>query len=114
MDYQVQSIIKASISTPSKDTVSQATSAVRSLSNHDPHTCQLSCLGHHGHNPALSSVSSSLIGANGRAIAGPVTLAYTFGLRHALDADHIAAIDNVSRKLVALGQTPGTVGTFFR
>jgi high-affinity nickel-transport protein len=51
---------------------------------------------------------------NDRAIAGPVTLAYTFGLRHALDADHIAAIDNVSRKLVALGQTPGTVGTFFR
>jgi len=56
---------------------------------------------------------------------GPVALAYTFGLRHALDADHIAAIDNVGyplaladlqvcRKLVALGQTPGTVGTFFR
>jgi len=28
-------------------------------------------------------------------LVGPVTLAYTFGLRHALDADHIAAIDNV-------------------
>lgn len=56
----------------------------------------------------------SLWRPNDRAIAGPVVLAYTFGLRHALDADHIAAIDNVSRKLVALGQTPGTVGTFFR
>jgi hypothetical protein len=32
---------------------------------------------------------------------GPVALAYTFGLRHALDADHIAAIDNV-RFLMAL------------
>lgn len=34
-------------------------------------------------------------GSNDRTLAGPVALAYTFGLRHALDADHIAAIDNV-------------------
>ena len=32
---------------------------------------------------------------NDSTLVGPVTLAYTFGLRHALDADHIAAIDNV-------------------
>lgn len=33
--------------------------------------------------------------SNDRILVGPVALAYTFGLRHALDADHIAAIDNV-------------------
>jgi nickel/cobalt transporter (NiCoT) family protein len=40
-------------------------------------------------------------------------LAYTFGLRHAVDADHIAAIDNVTRKLMQDGQRPVTVGFFF-
>ncbi len=40
-------------------------------------------------------------------------MAYVFGLRHALDADHIAAIDNVTRKLVAEKQRPLTVGLFF-
>ena len=39
--------------------------------------------------------------------------AYVFGLRHAFDADHIAAIDNTTRKLVADGQRPVTVGLFF-
>jgi high-affinity nickel-transport protein len=40
-------------------------------------------------------------------------LAYVFGLRHALDADHIAAIDNTTRKLMHDGQEPLTVGLFF-
>lgn len=40
-------------------------------------------------------------------------LAYLFGLRHALDADHIAAIDNVTRKLRQSGQKPVAVGFFF-
>jgi high-affinity nickel-transport protein len=40
-------------------------------------------------------------------------LAYGFGLRHAVDADHIAAIDNVTRKLMQDGQRPVTVGLFF-
>ncbi|HEX9167532.1 MAG TPA: hypothetical protein VF886_01205 [Roseiarcus sp.] len=37
-------------------------------------------------------------------------LAYTFGLRHAFDADHIAAIDNVTRKLMQEGKRPVAVG----
>jgi high-affinity nickel-transport protein len=40
-------------------------------------------------------------------------LAYTFGLRHAVDADHIAAIDNTTRKLMREGQRPVGVGLFF-
>ncbi|MCL9685295.1 HoxN/HupN/NixA family nickel/cobalt transporter [Legionella maioricensis] len=40
-------------------------------------------------------------------------LAYTFGLRHAVDADHIAAIDNVTRKLMQEGKQPVSVGLFF-
>jgi high-affinity nickel-transport protein len=40
-------------------------------------------------------------------------IAYGFGLRHAVDADHIAAIDNVTRKLMQDGKRPITVGLFF-
>jgi high-affinity nickel-transport protein len=40
-------------------------------------------------------------------------LAYTFGLRHAFDADHISAIDNTTRKLLAEGRRPLGVGFFF-
>lgn len=40
-------------------------------------------------------------------------LSYTLGLRHALDADHISAIDLMTRRLIAAGQRPVTVGTFF-
>jgi high-affinity nickel-transport protein len=39
--------------------------------------------------------------------------AYTFGLRHAFDADHISAIDNVTRKLMQEKQYPVGVGFFF-
>ena len=44
---------------------------------------------------------------------GTAFLAYTFGLRHAVDADHIAAIDNVTRKLMQEGKRPVSVGFFF-
>ncbi|MCJ2026310.1 HoxN/HupN/NixA family nickel/cobalt transporter [Methylobacterium sp. J-067] len=40
-------------------------------------------------------------------------LAYVFGLRHAVDPDHIAAIDNVTRKLLQAGQRPVSVGLWF-
>ncbi|HLQ62527.1 MAG TPA: HoxN/HupN/NixA family nickel/cobalt transporter [Candidatus Acidoferrales bacterium] len=40
-------------------------------------------------------------------------LAYTFGLRHAFDADHISAIDNTTRKLLQQGRRPVGVGFFF-
>ena len=51
--------------------------------------------------------------ANRPALLGTAFLAYTFGLRHAVDADHIAAIDNVVRKLMQEGKRPVTVGFFF-
>jgi high-affinity nickel-transport protein len=44
---------------------------------------------------------------------GTALLAYTLGLRHAVDADHIAAIDNVTRKLMQEGRRPVSVGFFF-
>jgi high-affinity nickel-transport protein len=47
------------------------------------------------------------------ALAGLGTLAYTFGLRHAFDPDHIAAIDNTTRKLLQDGRRPLGVGFFF-
>jgi len=46
-------------------------------------------------------------------LLGTAFLAYTFGLRHAVDADHIAAIDNVTRKLMQQGGRPVGVGFFF-
>ena len=46
-------------------------------------------------------------------LLGTATLAYSFGLRHAFDADHIAAIDNVTRKLMQEGRRPVAVGLFF-
>ncbi len=46
-------------------------------------------------------------------LLGTAALAYSFGLRHAFDADHIAAIDNVTRKLMQDGQRPAGVGLFF-
>ena len=44
---------------------------------------------------------------------GTGVLAYTLGMRHAFDADHIAAIDNTTRKLVGEGKRPLSVGFFF-
>src|SRR5258705_9631757 len=46
-------------------------------------------------------------------LLGTAFLAYTFGLRHAVDADHIAAIDNVTRRLMQEGKRPLSVGFCF-
>ncbi|CCM78545.1 HoxN/HupN/NixA family nickel/cobalt transporter [Rhizobium mesoamericanum] len=46
-------------------------------------------------------------------LLGTALIAYMLGLRHAFDADHIAAIDNVVRKLMYKGKRPLTVGFFF-
>lgn len=46
-------------------------------------------------------------------LLGTALLAYIFGLRHAVDADHIAAIDNVVRKLMQENKRPLSVGLFF-
>src|SRR3954452_21212069 len=51
----------------------------------------------------------------GRAGAFPIGVgltAYTLGIRHALDADHVAAIDNTTRKLMSDGQRPVGAGFF--
>src|SRR6202051_220450 len=47
------------------------------------------------------------------ALVGTAFLAYSLGLRHAVDADHIAAIDNVTRKLMQEGKRPVAVGFMF-
>ncbi len=47
------------------------------------------------------------------AMLGTALLAYTFGLRHSVDADHISAIDNVTRKLMQENKRPIAVGFFF-
>jgi nickel/cobalt transporter (NiCoT) family protein len=73
-----------------------------------------------------ASVFTLLIGANLAAWAwalaafrehpvllGTALLAYSLGARHAVDADHIAAIDNVTRKLMQQGDRPVGVGLFF-
>jgi len=46
-------------------------------------------------------------------LLGTALLAYSFGLRHAVDADHIAAIDNVTRKLMQEGKRPVGIGFMF-
>ncbi|WP_233871802.1 HoxN/HupN/NixA family nickel/cobalt transporter [Paraburkholderia adhaesiva] len=46
-------------------------------------------------------------------LMGTSLLAWSFGLRHAVDADHIAAIDNVTRKLMQAGRRPISVGLMF-
>ncbi|MDE2005651.1 MAG: HoxN/HupN/NixA family nickel/cobalt transporter [Rhodospirillales bacterium] len=74
----------------------------------------------------FSPIFAGLIAANGLtwgwawvvfkahpALLGTALLAWVFGLRHALDADHIAAIDNVVRRLMADGQRPVSVGLWF-
>ncbi|GLV26691.1 HoxN/HupN/NixA family nickel/cobalt transporter [Sphingobium sp. Cam5-1] len=56
---------------------------------------------------------ASLIFAGDTMMLGTALLAWSLGLRHAVDADHIAAIDNVTRKLMQDGQQPLTVGLWF-
>jgi high-affinity nickel-transport protein len=53
------------------------------------------------------------LGTTGAFGLGVGITAYTLGLRHAFDADHISAIDNTTRKLMGEGQRPLSVGFFF-
>jgi high-affinity nickel-transport protein len=56
----------------------------------------------------------ALVALRGHAVLiGTAVVAYGFGLRHAVDADHIAAIDNVTRKLMQQGKRPVAAGLFF-
>ena len=50
---------------------------------------------------------------NNPTLLGVALVIYGLGLRHAVDADHIAAIDNVTRKLMQMRQRPVSVGFFF-
>lgn len=62
----------------------------------------------------LAAWGYALIAFHSRPVLlGTALLAYGFGLRHAVDADHIAAIDNVTRKLMQEGKRPVAVGFFF-
>ena len=53
------------------------------------------------------------LGSAGAFTVGIGITAYTLGMRHAFDADHIAAIDNTTRKLMAEGKRPLSVGFWF-
>ena len=57
--------------------------------------------------------ASIIIGQLSALLAGLGVLAFTFGLRHGVDADHIVAIDNTTRKLLQEGKRPLTVGMWF-
>jgi nickel/cobalt transporter (NiCoT) family protein len=62
---------------------------------------------------ALHAVGFGLLFVGGASTVGAGITAYTLGMRHAFDADHIAAIDNTTRKLMHDGQRPLSVGFFF-
>ena len=61
----------------------------------------------------LGFVAATIIGNVSTVLAGLGVVAYVLGLRHGVDADHIAAIDNTTRKLMQEGKKPLTVGTWF-
>jgi high-affinity nickel-transport protein len=61
----------------------------------------------------LAATPEQHVGRIGALAFGTGLTAYTLGLRHAVDADHIAAIDNATRKLISDGQRPVTVGFWF-
>lgn len=61
----------------------------------------------------LAWIAAATIFRGQTASLGIAVLVYTLGLRHAIDADHIAAIDNVTRKLLQAGERPVAVGFFF-
>jgi high-affinity nickel-transport protein len=54
-----------------------------------------------------------VLGGTGAFSVGVGMTAYTLGMRHAFDADHISAVDNTTRKLMSEGQRPVSVGFFF-
>src|SRR5271166_4029768 len=62
---------------------------------------------------ALVAPHHYALGTSGAFTVGIGLTAYTLGLRHAFDADHISAIDNTTRKLMSDGKRPLRVGFFF-
>ena len=62
---------------------------------------------------AVVAPQHHVLGRAGGFVVGTGITAYTLGLRHAFDADHISAIDNTTRKLMADGQRPVSVGFWF-
>jgi high-affinity nickel-transport protein len=62
---------------------------------------------------ALIAPSHYRLGVAGTFTVGIGLTAYTLGLRHALDADHVSAIDNTTRKLMGEGKRPLSVGFWF-
>jgi len=62
---------------------------------------------------AAVAAHQAAVGRSGAFAIGTGVTAYVLGLRHAFDADHIAAIDNTTRKLMAEGQRPMSVGFWF-
>jgi len=65
---------------------------------------------HYNSMPQYHSLTN---GSNALVYAGAGALAYSFGLRHAFDADHISAIDDTTRLMLAKGKKPLGVGLFF-
>ncbi|PYD80433.1 HoxN/HupN/NixA family nickel/cobalt transporter [Komagataeibacter sucrofermentans] len=63
-------------------------------------------------NLAAWAWAMTMLGAS-PVLLGAAGLAWTFGLRHGLDADHIVAIDVVTRRLMLAGRAPSLVGLFF-
>ena len=62
---------------------------------------------------AAGLIATFLVGRTYGVFIGLGILSYTLGLRHGVDADHICAIDNTTRKLLQQGKKPYTVGTWF-
>jgi nickel/cobalt transporter (NiCoT) family protein len=62
---------------------------------------------------ALAASHHYRLGTAGALTVGIGVTAYTLGMRHAFDADHISAIDNTTRKLMAEGKRPLSVGFWF-
>jgi len=61
----------------------------------------------------IGLIASTLVGQSYVVLAGLGLLAFVLGLQHGVDADHIAAIDNTTRKLLQEGKRPLTVGMWF-
>lgn len=61
----------------------------------------------------LSMIAATILGRMSPILSGLGIVAYVLGLRHGVDADHIAAIDNTTRKLMQQGKPRFTVGTWF-
>ena len=61
----------------------------------------------------IGFIAAFIVGQLSPVLAGLGLVSYAFGLRHGVDADHIAAIDNTTRKLLSEGKRPFTVGMWF-